>query len=55
MDVRWSSSEPTFYRGIGNFSEIAAEYKKPEDMSDFHYICSPCVDCCNEKKTQDIE
>jgi hypothetical protein len=24
-------------------------------MSDVHYICCPCVDCCSEKKTQDIE
>jgi hypothetical protein len=22
---------------------------------DVHYICCPCVDCCNEKKTQDVE
>jgi hypothetical protein len=24
-------------------------------MSDVHYICCPFIDCCNEKKTQDIE
>jgi hypothetical protein len=24
-------------------------------MSDVHYICCPCIDCCNEKKTRDIE
>jgi hypothetical protein len=24
-------------------------------MSDVHYICRPCVDCFNEKKTRDIE
>jgi hypothetical protein len=24
-------------------------------MSNVHYICCPCVDCCNEKKTRDIE
>jgi hypothetical protein len=26
-----------------------------ENMYDVHYICCPCVDCCNEKKTRDIE
>jgi hypothetical protein len=35
--------------------ETAVEYKKPENMSDVHYICFPCVDCYNEEKTQDIE
>jgi hypothetical protein len=35
--------------------ETAAEYKKPENMYDAHYICCSCIDCCNEKKTQDIE
>jgi hypothetical protein len=44
-----------FYRGTGIFLETAAKYKKTEDMSDVHYICCPCVDCCNEKKTRDIE
>jgi hypothetical protein len=24
-------------------------------MSDVHYICCPCVDCCNKKKTRDIK
>jgi hypothetical protein len=24
-------------------------------MSSVHYICCTCVDCCNEKKTRDIE
>jgi hypothetical protein len=24
-------------------------------MFDVHYICCPHVDCCNEKKTRDIE
>jgi hypothetical protein len=38
-----------------SFLETVAEYKKPENMSDVHYICCPCVDCCNEKRTQDIE
>jgi hypothetical protein len=35
--------------------KTAAEYKKPENMYDAHYICCPYVDCCNEKKTRDIE
>jgi hypothetical protein len=37
------------------FLETAAKYKKPENMSDVHYICCPCVDCYNEKRTRDIE
>jgi hypothetical protein len=41
--------------GLETFLEIAAEYKKLENMSDIHYICCPCVDYCNEKKTRDIE
>jgi hypothetical protein len=44
-----------FIEGLKTFLETAAEYKKPENMSDVHYICCPCVDCCNEKKTRDIE
>jgi hypothetical protein len=40
---------------LQSFLETAAEYKKPKDMSDVHYICWPCVDCCNEIKTRDIE
>jgi hypothetical protein len=44
-----------FIKGLETFLETAIEYKKPENMSDVHYICCPCVDCCNEKKTQDIE
>jgi hypothetical protein len=35
--------------------ETAAEYKKPENMSDVHYICFSCIDCCKKKKTQDLE
>jgi hypothetical protein len=31
--------------------ETAGKYKKPENMSDVHYICCSYVDCCNEKKT----
>jgi hypothetical protein len=44
-----------FYRGTQNFLETTAEYKKLENMSDVHYICCSCVDCCNEKRTRDIE
>jgi hypothetical protein len=44
-----------FIEGLKTFLETAAEYKKPENMSDVHYICCPCNDCCNEKKTRDIE
>jgi hypothetical protein len=44
-----------FIEGLKTFLETTAEYKKPEDISDVHYICCPCVDCCNEKKTRDIE
>jgi hypothetical protein len=40
-----------FNEGSETFLETAAEYKKPENMSDVYYICCPCVDCCNEKKT----
>jgi hypothetical protein len=42
-----------FIEGLETFLESAAEYKKPENMSDVHYICYPCIDCCNEKKTRD--
>jgi hypothetical protein len=44
-----------FIEGLETFLETATEYKKSENKSDVHYICCPCVDCCNEKKTQDIE
>jgi hypothetical protein len=44
-----------FIEGLKFFLETDVEYKKPENMSDVHYICYPCVDCCNEKKTLDIE
>jgi hypothetical protein len=44
-----------FIERLETFLETATEYKKLEDMSDVHYICCPCVDCCNEKKTQDIQ
>jgi hypothetical protein len=44
-----------FIEGLETFLETAAEYKKPENMFDVHYICCPCVDCYNEKKTRDIE
>jgi hypothetical protein len=41
--------------GLETFLKTDAEYKKPENMSDVYYICCPCVDYCNEKKTRDIE
>jgi hypothetical protein len=41
--------------GLKTFLETVAEYKKPKNMSDVHYICCRCIDCCNEKKTRDIE
>jgi hypothetical protein len=44
-----------FIEGLETFLETAAEYKKPKNISDAHYICCPCVDCCNKKKTRDIE
>jgi hypothetical protein len=44
-----------FIEGLKTFLETAAEYRKPKNMSDVHYLCHPCVDCCNEKKARDIE
>jgi hypothetical protein len=44
-----------FIEGLETFLETAALYKKIQNMCDVHYICCPCVDCCNEKKTQDVE
>jgi hypothetical protein len=44
-----------FIEWLETFLETAVEYKKEENMSDVHYIWCSCVDCCNEKKTQDIE
>jgi hypothetical protein len=44
-----------FMEGLKTFLETAAKYKKPENMSDVHYLWCPCVDCYSEKKTRDIE
>jgi hypothetical protein len=44
-----------FIGRLETFLETAPEYKKLENMSDVHYICCPCADCCNEKNTRDIE
>jgi hypothetical protein len=44
-----------FIEGLETFLETVVEYKKPKNMSDVHYICCPCIDCCNQKKTRDIE
>jgi hypothetical protein len=30
-----------FIEGLETFLETTAEYKKPENMSDVHYICCP--------------
>jgi hypothetical protein len=40
-----------FIEGLKAFLEAAVEYKKLENLSDVNYICCPCVDCCNEKRT----
>jgi hypothetical protein len=59
MDREWmyigNRVSQHFIEGWETFLRTAAEYKKLENMSDVHYICCPCVDCCNEKKTQDID
>jgi hypothetical protein len=59
MDREWmyvsNQVSQHFIEGLETFLEIAAEYKKPENMSDVHYICCPCIDCCNVKRTRDIE
>jgi hypothetical protein len=59
MDREWmyvgNRVSQRFIEGLETFLETTAEYKKPENMSDVHYICCPCVDCCNKKMTQDIE
>jgi hypothetical protein len=41
--------------GLETFLETITEYKKLENLFDVHYICCPCVDYSNEKKTRDIE
>jgi hypothetical protein len=59
MDREWmyvgNRVSQLFIEGLETFLETGVEYKKPQNMSDVHYICCPCVDCCNEKKTRDIE
>jgi hypothetical protein len=59
MDREWmyigNRVSKRFMEGLKTFLETAVEYKKPKNMYDVHYICCPCVDCCNEKKTRDIE
>jgi hypothetical protein len=59
MDREWmyvnNQVSQRFIEGLETFFDTAVEYKKPEDMSHVHYICCSCVDCCNEKKTRDIE
>jgi hypothetical protein len=59
MDQEWmyvgNRVSQRFIEGLETSLETAAEYKKPENMFVDHYICYPCVDCCNQKKTRDIE
>jgi hypothetical protein len=59
MDQEWmyigNRVSQYFMEGLKTFLETAVEYKKPKNVSDIHYICCPCVDCCNKKKTQDIK
>jgi hypothetical protein len=48
MDQKWmyvsNRVSQRFIEGLETFLETAAEYKKPENMSDVHYISCPCVD-----------
>jgi hypothetical protein len=59
MDREWmyvgNRVSQCFIEGLKTFLETIAEYKKLENMSDAHYICCRCIDCCNEEKTRDIE
>jgi hypothetical protein len=59
MDREWmyvdNQVSQHFIEGLETFLKTDAEYNKSENMSDVHYICCPCLDCCNEKKTRDIE
>jgi hypothetical protein len=59
MDREWiyvgNRVSQHFAEGLETFLETVVEYKKPENMYGVHYVCCPCIDCCNEKKTQDIE
>jgi hypothetical protein len=41
-----------FIEGLETFLKTTAKYKKPENMSDIHYICCSCVDCCNKKRLE---
>jgi hypothetical protein len=59
MDREWmyvgNRVSQRFVEGLRTFLDMTTEYKKPRNMSDVHYICCPCDDCCNEKNTRDIE
>jgi hypothetical protein len=48
MDREWmyvgNRVSQHFIEGLETFLETATEYKKPENMSDVHYICCSCVD-----------
>jgi hypothetical protein len=58
MDREWmyigNRVSQRFIEGLETFLETAVEYKKPKNMSDVHYICCPCADCYNDKKTRDM-
>jgi hypothetical protein len=45
MDREWmhvsNRVSQCFIKGLETFLETAVEYKKPENMSDVHYICCP--------------
>jgi hypothetical protein len=45
MDREWmhvsNRVSQRFIKGLETFLETAVEYKKPENMSDVHYICCP--------------
>jgi hypothetical protein len=45
--IKWANILAKYWK---LFLEITVKYKKPKNMSDVHYICCSCVDCCNEKK-----
>jgi hypothetical protein len=59
MDREWmyvsNRVSQHFIGQLETFLETAAEYNELENMSDVCYICCPCINCCNEKKTRDIE
>jgi hypothetical protein len=59
MDREWmyvrNRVSQRFFEELETFLEAAVKYMKPKDIYFGHYICCSYVDCCNEKKTPDIE